>query len=171
MVRLTNIIVLLTSLGFLAACSGTGGFKDKQGDPQLVASPDKATLLLAQAADKASKSLETLAAIEQTRTPSSSVAPIENVPDNLARAMTISWIGPIEPITRTLANHSDYKFVVLGDRPPVPMVVNLEAENTRVVDLLRNLGLQLGNRADIRVDASRNVVELQYAPVTRGAGG
>lgn len=171
MVKLTHIIVLLTSLGFLTACSGTGGF-NKQGDnPQLVASPDKATLLLAQAADKASKSLETLAAIEQVRTPSSSVAPIDNVPDELARAMTISWIGPVDPITRTLANHSDYEFVVLGDRPPVPIVVNLEAENTRVIDLLRNIGLQLGTRADIRVDASQKVVELQYSPVIRGAGG
>lgn len=156
----------------LAGCSGNfASHKYGDGNPQLVASPDKASLLLAQAADKASNALETLAAIEQARTPAASVAPIENVPVELTRAMTISWVGPTEPIARTLANHADYEFVVLGVRPPVPIVVTLEAENTRVVDLLRNIGLQLGSRADVRVDAAQRVVELQYAPIFSGAGG
>lgn len=169
--KFPHLVLMMTAFGFLAACSGAQNYSGDGDNPQLVASPDKATLLLAQAADKASSALETLAAIEQARTPSSSVAPIQNVPDELRRAMTISWIGPVEPISRTLANHAEYEFVVLGDQPPVPIVVNLESENTRVIDLLRNIGLQLGSRADIRVDGQSKVVELQYAPVVNGSGG
>lgn len=172
--RTFKLFHTLCFIGMLSALVGCSGFPqhahDDGSNPQFVASPDKATLLLAQAADKASTALETLAAIEQTRTPTTSVAPIENVPDELKRAMTISWVGPVEPISRTLANHSEYEFVILGDQPPVPIVVNLEAENTRVIDLLRNIGLQLGTRADIRVDGKQKVVELQYAPVIIGAG-
>lgn len=160
--------ILLLALGVLAACSPK--YDEKSGNPQLVASPDRATMMLAQAADKASTALETLAAIEQKRTPSASVAPIQNVPEELRRGMTISWVGPVEPITRTLANHSEYKFVVLGDRPPVPIVVNLEAENTRVIDLLRDIGLQLGTRGGIKVDGGQKVVELQYTPVNSRIG-
>lgn len=165
--------VLLSGLAVLSlsACTPHGTYNDTTGRPQLVAAPDKVTLLLAQAADKASNALETLAAIEQARTPAASIAPIDQVPDSLARAMTISWVGPVEPITRTLANHSDYQLIVLGDEPPVPIVVNLDAENRRVIDLLRDIGLQLGSRADIHVDAAGKVVELQYAPVINGIGG
>lgn len=159
---------LIIVIGVLSACSPH--YKEKAGNPQLVASPDKASMMLAQAADKASTALETLAAIEQKRTPAASVAPIQNVPEQLRRGMTVSWVGPVEPITRTLANHSDYRFITLGDKPPVPIVVNLESENARVIDLLRNIGLQLGSRADIKVDGNRKVVELQYAPVKSGAG-
>ena len=163
-----NTYFLILALGLVSACSPH--YKDKPGNPQLVASPDRATMMLAQAADKASTALETLAAIEQKRTPAASVAPIQNVPEELRRGMTISWVGPVEPITKTLANHSEYRFVVLGDKPPVPIVVNLEAENTRVIDLLRDVGLQLGTRGGIKVDGSRKVVELQYAPIHSGDG-
>lgn len=167
MARNTYHVLILTLALFLAACSG----KDKESNPQLVATPDKATLLLAQAADKASNALETLAAIEQKRTPSASLGPINNVPDELKRAMTISWVGPVAPITRTLANTADYDFKILGNKPPVPIVINLDAENARVIDLLRDIGLQLGRRADIKVDAQNKVVELHYTSVTTGAGG
>ena len=167
--HLISGFLLLSFLG-LSACSGTGTHSGSNGNPQLVASPDKATLLLAQAADKASSALETLAAIEQKRNPAAGVPPISNVPDELKRAMTISWIGPASPITQTLANHAEYGFNVLGDEPPVPIVINLEAENKRVIDLLRDIGLQLGNRANIRVDANEKIVELQYSSVMQGAG-
>ena len=163
--KLKHIPVALLSVFLLVGCSGIEVSTHKEDNPQFVASPDKATLMLAQAADKASNALETLAAIEQSRSPKVSVAPIENVPDELKRAMTVSWVGPVEPIAKRLAAYSEYGFEILGDQPPVPIVVNLDAENTRVVDMLRNIGLQLGARADIRVDGQRKVVELQYAPV------
>ena len=60
--------------------------------------------------------------------------------------------------------------MVLGAPPPVPPVVALDVENRPVIDILRDVGLQLGSRADIRVDSNRRMVELQYAPNT-GAGG
>jgi defect-in-organelle-trafficking protein DotD len=157
--------IVLTSL---SAC-GTPAL-DKKYNPQIVASPDKATMMLAEAADRASVSLETLAAVEQSRSPGIAVAPIGDAPAELRRAMTINWVGPVEPISKTLADRAGYGFVVIGDAPPVPIVVNLDIENTPVIDILRNVGLQLGQRADVKVDASRKVVEIHYAPVT-GLGG
>ena len=52
----------------------------------------------------------------------------------------------------------------------VPVVVSVDVENKPVIDVLRSVGLQLGMRADIRVDAGRRTVELHYAPNT-GVGG
>ncbi len=139
-------------------------------NPQVVASPDKVSLMLAEAADKASNSLQTLAAIEQTKAPGVAVQPITNAPDELMRAMTITWVGPPEQILRKLADRASYNFLALGNRPPVPLVVNVDVQNKPVIEILRDVGLQLGVRADVKVDSERQMIELHYAPVT-GVGG
>ena len=126
--------------------------------------------MLAEAADKASNSLETLAAIEQERSPGVAVQPIHNAPEELSRAITITWVGPPEQILRKLADRASYNFVALGNRPPVPLVVNIDVQNEPVIEILRNVGLQLGVRADVKVDSERKIIELHYAPVT-GVGG
>lgn len=143
----------------LSACA------EKMRDPQLVASPDKVSLMLAEAADKASTALETLAAVEQARSPGIAVEPIPNAPKELRRALTVSWIGPAEQIAKRLADRASYGFVAVGAEPPIPLIVNINATNQPVIDILRDIGLQLGTRADIRVDSTRRVVELHYPPV------
>ncbi|MGB0719480.1 MAG: DotD/TraH family lipoprotein [Bdellovibrionales bacterium] len=155
------------SAGFLNACE-TASFSDES--PQLVAEPDKVSALLAEAADRASKSLETLASTEYARTPGVAVAPIGDAPRELRRAVTVNWIGPVEPIVKSLANRASYNFNVVGSAPPVPVVVSIDAENKPVIEILRDIGLQLGLRADIRVDAPSRIIEVHYAPNT-GAGG
>lgn len=138
--------------------------------PQVAAAPDKVSAQLAEAADRASVALETLAAVEQARSPGIAVAPIENAPPELRRAITVNWVGPVEQVTKTLADRAGYSFNTIGNVPVTPVVVSLDVENKPVIDVLRNIGLQLGMRADIRVDGTRRVVEIQYAP-NPGVGG
>lgn len=160
-------LALIAAAGLsLSACS-----QEIEGNhPQLVAAPDKVSIMLASAADRASVALETLAAVEQARSPEVSVSPIENAPIELRRAITVNWVGPVEPIAEKLANRAGYVFQVIGTPPPVPLVVSVDVENMPVIDVLRSLGLQLGVRADIRVDGRRQMVEVHYAPNT-GIGG
>ena len=151
----------------LAACSSDPVQSDH---PQLVASPDKVSMLLADAAGRASVALETLAAVEQARSPEVAVSPVENAPIELRRAITVNWVGPVEPIAEKLAARAGYAFQAIGTPPPVPLVVSVDVENMPVIDVLRSLGLQLGVRGDIRVDGRRQMVEVHYAPNT-GMGG
>lgn len=172
MMRQNKILSLATvavSLLSLNAC-GTIANLNTQRDPQVLAAPDKISLMLADAADKTSRAMETLAAVEQAKSPAIAVQPIHNAPPELQRAITVSWIGPAEEITKQLADRASYTFIRIGDPPPVPMVVNIDAENKPVVDVLRDIGLQLGMRADIKVDSIRRTVEIHYAPVA-GLGG
>jgi len=82
------------------------------------------------------------------------------------RAITITWYGPAEALVKKLANRASYTFITVGDKPPVPLVVNMDIENEPVIDVLRDVGLQLGVRADVKVDSTRRMIELHYAPVT-----
>lgn len=148
----------------LAAC------QMPERNAQVVASPDKVSLMLAEAADKASTSLESLAAIEQQKSSGIAVQPIVNAPEELSRAITLTWVGPPEQVLRKLADRASYSFVTLGNRPPVPLVVNVDVQNQPVIEVLRDVGLQLGVRGDVKVDSQREIIELHYAPVT-GVGG
>lgn len=135
-------------------------------DPQVVTSPDKVSLMLAESADKAANALQTLAAVEQASSPGVHVSPISDAPSELARAITINWVGPADQITKKLADRASYGFLVMGDEPPVPLVVSLDVNNQPVIDVLRDIGLQMGERANLRVDSTRRMIELHYAPVS-----
>ena len=152
----------------VSACSSLE--KHSNDEPQIVAAPDNVTAMLASAADRASTALQTLAAIEATRTPATNIGPVGNAPTELRRAITVNWIGPAEPITNTLAERAGYQFMTIGSPPPVPTVVSVDVENRPVIDVLRNIGLQLGGRGDIKVDSQHRIIEIHYTPNT-GVGG
>lgn len=157
--------ILLTCLVLLSAC-GTSSSVFSNNTPQLVAEPDNVSAMLADAADRASTALETLAAVEYSRSPGVAIAPVGKPPAELRRAITVNWVGPIEPITKTLADRASYGFLTIGSPPPVPVVVSIDVENRPVIDVLRDIGLQLGMRGDVRVDGKRRIVEIHYPPNT-----
>ncbi len=167
MIRQLFPTALVAALALLTGCETAGPIFVK--DPQIVASPDKVSMMLAQAADKASNALETLAAVEQKRTPQATIAPIAGAPAELRRAITVNFIGPANEVTELLAHRAGYNFATLGAAPSTPIVVSIDVTNKPVIEVLRSVGLQLGSRADIHVDSTRKVVELQYGSVL-GAG-
>ncbi|MCC7305018.1 MAG: DotD/TraH family lipoprotein [Alphaproteobacteria bacterium] len=163
MIRNLPFVSLSFCLLVLSAC-GAVSQNFSASHPQLVASPDTVSGMLADAADRASKSLETLAAVEQARSPEVSMAPPGDAPAELRRAITVNWVGPVEPITKTLAERAGYNFLPVGTPPPVPVIVNIDSENRPVIEVLRDVGLQLGIRGDVRVDSQKRLVEIQYPP-------
>ncbi|MAI61162.1 MAG: hypothetical protein CBB87_01585 [Micavibrio sp. TMED27] len=169
MVRFSILTSLAVSALSISACSTSPVSFDNE-TPQIVAAPDKVSLMLAEAADRASNALETLAAVENARAPATQIGPIGNAPPELRRAVTVNWIGPAGPITKTLADRAGYAFMTIGAAPPVPAVVSVDVENRPVIDVLRDIGLQLGVRADVKIDSRRRVVEIHYPPNTGSKG-
>ena len=145
----------------LAACS-TAQPRGSVKNPQLVAQPEKVTIMLAEAADRASRSLETLAAVEKTRTPGAEVASIPNAPQELQRTFSTRWYGPVEQLTEQVAARAGYTFETFGNKPATPIIVTLNAEDRQLINILRDIGLQIGQQGELKVDASRRAVELYY---------
>lgn len=170
-----NIITVFSAVLLLAGCSDfgdrwdtavDGAFSSKPPEPKAVATePDIVSVKLAQAADKASKSLDTIANIEQQKNPS--VPPMSddyaNASPNMLQPVSVRWSGPIEQISRTLAEHAGMRFRVKGREPAAPLVVNVDAYQEPVIHVLRDIGMQAGTRADLAIDANEGVVEVRYA--------
>lgn len=153
-------LVLFAAVLFVsAACS-----QIPRSDPQIVAEPNRVDLRLAEAADRVTRAVEALAEVEQARNPAPIAQRLDDVPAELKRTVTISWIGPVAPLAQKIADRANYNFVELGDQPPVPIVVNVDVVNTPLIDVLRNIGLQMNGRGSVVVDGSQRVVEVNYAP-------
>ena len=167
--RLRACVVVLGAVvlaNALAACAPLN-FNQKV-DQQMVAEPDQVSLRLASAADRATAALATLASVEQARTPAVAIQSVPSAPQELRRSVSVEWVGPIEPLTQKLAQRAGYRFQVNGSAPAAPVVVHVAAKQKSVVEVLRDVGLQAGTRADIAVDVDQKVVELNYAPVSGG---
>jgi len=127
--------------------------------------PDVVTVKLAQAADKASKALDSIANIEQQKNPAVPAMQDDyaNASPNLMQPVTLRWSGPIEQVSRTLAERAGLRFRIKGREPAVPLVVNVDAYQEPILHILRDLGLQAGTRADLAIDQNEGVVEVRYA--------
>ncbi len=164
MTRILLSLTLLAASLSLGACQYLPDTNFSNGQPQLVAEPDNVSAMLADAADRAANSLQALAAVERAKTPGAALAPIGDAPAELRRAITVNWIGPVEPIAEKLASRAGYHFTTVGAPPPVPVTVSIDVENRPVIEVLRDIGLQIGNRGDIKVMGSDRIVELSYPP-------
>ena len=102
------------------------------------------------------------AAVEQKQNPDIAIAAIPNAPQELRRTISVDWYGPVEQIARDVANRASYNFQAFGNTPPTPVIVTITARNRPVIDVLRDIGLQVGSQANLKVDASRRIVELYY---------
>lgn len=156
----TRLFIVFFAFG-ITACGN-------QPKPQLVVEPENVTMRLAQAADRASNALDTLASIEQVRTPTDLPPLAASAPPELRRSVTVNWIGPIEPIAKQLADRASYRFDITGNKPETPVIVSMNVRNQSVIEGLRDLGLQLGKRAELKVDANLRRIELHYAGIQTG---
>lgn len=173
--RCLSVVIVLAVGGVpLTACEHISE-RVKPGKPQMVAQPDSVNVMLADAADRATRALETLASVEQYRSPAPSVATIPNAPTELRRGVTVEWNGPAEPMVEALTAKTGYTYQTFGAKPPVPLVIALKTTNRPAIEVFRDIGLQLGGRANLKVDAARRVVELYYGPIggssTTSSGG
>ncbi|MFA6279413.1 MAG: DotD/TraH family lipoprotein [Bdellovibrionales bacterium] len=130
--------------------------------------PDVVSVRLAQAAEKASKALDTLSGIEQYREPQLPAPDdFSSAPPALTQLISIQWSGPIDQILQTLASRASMSYKVVGSPSGVPLLVNLDVYQKPLIEALHDLGLQAGRRADVSVNSNNNSIEIRYAPVDR----
>ena len=92
------------------------------------------------------------------------------VPPELRRPVTLDWIGPLEALAETLSRYAGYRFVVAGAAPVRPVMAAVTAEQTPLIEVLRDVGIQAGSAATLVVNANDRTVRLDWsAPGKEGA--
>ena len=153
---------------FLLAGLVLAGCVDNTTLVPVATEPDLVGTRIAAAAEKASQALNSIAGIEQQRTPN--LPPPDDyasAPPNMTQPITVKWTGPIEQITQTLATRAGLRFREVGSHGGVPLTVNVDVYQKPLIEVLRDVGFQAGQRANLTVDSQAGVVEISYAPVDK----
>jgi len=124
---------------------------------------------LLETAEMVSRSLRELAEIEQSirvKRHLEVAKASEGVNDpRLLQMVTISSLNgtevTIESILDRLSTVAEYEFKVFNKRPLVPITVSIPKGQYRLVDLLKNVGMQAGSNGTVYV--KDGLVELVYA--------
>jgi len=154
-----NRILMIASIILISGCAGFTKQPIQQQHEE-----DASAIQLTEAAVSVSQSLSELAAIEKTATPASK---LNNLTDpstnNLPGAVSVDWSGPVEPLLTKLGAMSGYRVRLLGVKPAIPVIITLNAKETPLAHLLRDIDYQCGHRAKLLVYPSQKIIELRYA--------
>ncbi len=132
--------------------------------------PDPAELRLAEAAERAETALTALARIASAQIPLPTAGIAGDVPAALRRPVTLDWIGPVESVAASLAQYAGYRFAAAGMRPVRPVMVEVGAADTPLIEVLRDIGIQAGAAANLVVDARSRTVRLDWTGERPGPG-
>ncbi len=152
-------VLLLTSILITGCASGVIYKKPPSNNPS-----DDASIKLAEAANSVSDSMIDMARIEKVITPPNkdNTLTIPNAYKLQARA-SVDWSGPIAELTERVAKAAHYRLRILGQVPPVPILISLNMKDQSLAEILRNIDYQAGKKAFIHVYPNSEVVELRYA--------
>jgi defect-in-organelle-trafficking protein DotD len=147
--------IVLCSL-FLSACASS-----PQPPP---ANIDATEASLAEASYAVSRSVVDIAETVQAAHP---MQRLGSAPSPVAYGMggmtTVDWSGPVQPLLQQLARASNYRLVVLGTSPAIPVLVTILAKNMMLGDIVRDVGYQCGERGTVVVYPESRTIELRYA--------
>ncbi len=134
---------------------------------------DPAEARLAEAALRAERALSLLAESRSAEAELRAPDVPRNVPPELLLRVSMEYIGPLEELVRQLAAGAGYALVTAGRPPPAPVLVEIEAKDTPLIHIFRDVGMQAADRALLTVDAGRMTVRLDWfeAPRSTGSGG
>jgi len=149
-----KLVPAMMTIAVLAACAA----------PPPRESLDPASASLAEASYSISRSLVNLSEVAQASRPLPNLAPQPNpAAYGMAGLTSVDWSGPIEPLIRQIARVVNYRVVVLGRPPAIPVLVSVYDKNMMIADILRDVGFQAGRRAAVIVYPENQVIELRYA--------
>ena len=106
--------------------------------------------------------LQKLTEIEQSAKQAKAPERPKAVSAAMALRVSVLWKGPAEPILAKLAEESGYEFKTIGKKGSMPILVGVDVKDQPVLDVLRSIGLQMGDRATVRVSQRDKMIEVAY---------
>ncbi|NHN89974.1 DotD/TraH family lipoprotein [Acetobacter conturbans] len=138
----------------LAACSTPG----HPGPVETTGMPNT-ELALQRAIQSTDHDMAEFGALRPTVSVPATTADNAQVPEELRRSVWFVWKGPLLPGVKKLGREIGYTVATRGDREDVPVDINTTAP---VLDHLRALGDQAGNRATVAVDPVTHSITVTY---------
>lgn len=80
----------------------------------------------------------------------------------LNRHIFIDWSGPVEQLLVDISQLTGYRTQTIGATPVLPPLVTLHHHNIQLLDVIRDVALQIHQKADLVVYPDEQLIELRY---------
>lgn len=118
---------------------------------------------IAEAASSINQSLSQLSAMQQATNPTVNINPTITVQSTgMTEVTSIDYNGDLETVLKNIGDMSGYKVKVVGTAPAIPVIINLNAKNQVLADILQNVAYQAAKQSTITVDADTQTINLAY---------
>lgn len=160
--RWTTPILFVSSLSLMACATST---------PLDINEPDPAAVRLAQVAESIQQHSNDLSDIETARYIEANGKSPEALDTTLLPTMEqvvslgAAWHGPLDTLVdklSTLAGFNAPRY--LGVKPAGEVIVNVDTDYRRIIDMLHDAGTQAGSRAKVTVKVKEKLIEVEYVP-------
>ncbi|CAM4411744.1 MAG: hypothetical protein LEGION0398_MBIBDBAK_00303 [Legionellaceae bacterium] len=150
-----NRALIIANIFLLSACVGQHTF--------VKPAEDNSAIQLTEAAVSVNHALNELTAIEKnSHKPHWSYLSNPSA-SNLPGIVSIDWSGPIEPLIGKISAMSGYHTRILGRKPAIPILIDLNVRNTPLAHVLTNIDYQCRDKAKVLIYPSQKIIELRYA--------
>ncbi len=147
-----KLLWMITPALLLAGCASKPAYKISNVEEQLI-----------HTALSVEDSLRTLALAQDVYEKNAINTDILITPEGGMGGLTsIDWAGPIEPLLEKVACLTRYRLKVLGPIPAIPVLVTISCRERIIADVVKDAGLQAGNRANLVVYPTSRIIELRY---------
>lgn len=157
-----SFILLFTTALSISGCSSVGIFDKNHPDPSMIR--------LAQVAEDMQRTANELSAMESAKLRASNqraeTIDIDLLP-GLEKVVSLgsSWSGPADKLIDKLSLLAGLKAPrYLNVKPAGDVIVNVNTDYRRIIDILQDVGAQAGHRAYITLKARERVLIVEYKP-------
>lgn len=138
----------------LAGCAGTSSPEPPDIEAEAMANPEVA---LVHSLDRVASATATLRAAAEAPRSAGAVVPAE-----LQKPIVWRWSGPLDQAAKALATKVGYAYADGSPDTPIAMpTVSVDVSGATVLDVLRSVGAQAGDRATLVVDPDRRIVQVR----------
>ena len=116
---------------------------------------------LAEAAASVSQSLSELAQIQRSVHEVKQFKSDPNLVRIKAGKVSIDWTGPVDTLLGKIAQSTKLHYRTIGNKPPLPIIVSVNAHDVFVSDLIRDVAYKVQSQAAISLSKD-NILELRY---------
>jgi len=87
---------------------------------------------------------------------------LQSIPKDFAKKETFNYVGTVQKAIEGIAGLAKYKVYIVGNAPAQPIMISISAKDQVLMDTLRDVNAQIGDKASISLAPNARLITLTF---------
>lgn len=87
---------------------------------------------------------------------------LQSIPKDFAKKETFNYVGTVQKAIEGIAGLANYKVYIVGNAPAQPIMISISAKDQVLMDTLRDVNAQIGDKASISLAPNARLITLTF---------